>query len=386
MTRSALATKERPAAEAVEPMRLTVNRTELLRALGHASAIVEKRNTIPVLSNVLLEAAGETLRIIATDLNLQIALTVPCRVEAEGATTVNAALIYGIVREFDDGAQVELKLDENRLQVVSGRSRYKLQTISRKDFPVVEPKDALASFALPAADVLGAFGQVAYAQDTDAIVRPHYCGVNVETSGGKAVFVATDGKRIAWSEVEAPAGAEVAQAILPTKLVSALSRLLDGREGDVRLTFEDRKIIADLGTAVLTGKLVDGTYPPWRRVIPQGKGKKMLIGTASFAAAVRRVALIASERTRAVKIELATDKLTVSCASPGQDVAVEEVPCVWGEEPMELGFNSKFLLDTLAASGADELQVDFHQGASPLALFTDPNDASASWLLAPMYV
>ncbi len=357
-----------------------------MRALGHALAIVEKRNTIPVLSNVLLEAAGEALSITATDLNLQIALKVPCNVQQEGATTVSAAMLHSIVRELPDGSQVELRLDDNRLHVLSGRSKFKVQVIPRDQFPELSAKDALANFELPAADLLRAIGQVAVAQDTDTIVRPHYCGVNVEIANGTLTLVATDGKRIAWSMLCAPDEIELASAILPTKLVSALAKLLDGIDGDVHLTFEERRVTIELGDTVLTGKLVEGTYPPWRRILPQGDGKRLIIAAESLEAAVRRVSLIAAERTRAVKLEFAQDKLTASCVSQFNETATEEAPCIWDSGEFAIGFNSRFLLDLLNASQADELQIDFFEGASPLAVFNNPADASAQWLMAPMYV
>lgn len=385
---TAVATKPRAPKAKPEPapgMKLTINRGDFLRALGFASAIVEQRNTIPVLSNVLLEAAGDMLRIVSTDLNLQIALNVPATVEGEGATTVSARLLHGIVREFNDGAQVDLKLDEGRLQVNSGRSRYKLQTIKSDDFPVIVPKDALTSFSLPAIDLLSAFRRVEFAQSSETIVRGYLCGVHLDTVDGELVFAATDGNRLAWSTMPAPEGAELVGAILPTKMISALGKLLDGHDGDVRLTFNERKVIAEIGTTVLTSKLVDGDYPSWRRVIPQSNGERLIVHTDAFAAAVRRAALISNERTRAIKIELSTDKMTVSAHSPEHGVAVEEAPCIWDGDNFAVGFNSRFLLDVLGAAGDGELQAEFHDAATP-ALFTNPADESAHWIVTPMRV
>jgi DNA polymerase-3 subunit beta len=368
-------------------MKLTVNRSEFLRALGHASAIVEQRNTIPVLSSVLLETAGDALRIVATDLNMQVALTVPASIDGEGSTTVSARLLHGIIREFQDGSQVELSLDGDRLHVVSGRSRYKLQTIKRDDFPVVQRGEATAELTLPAKDFVLSLHRVAFAQDTDAIVRPHYCGVNVETVDGEIVFVATDGKRIAWSTLPAPEEVTLSSAILPTKLVSTFNKLLADEEGDVRLTFEDRKVTAEFGSTVLTGKLVDGTYPPWRRILPKGEGKRLVVGADVLEGAVRRAALVASERTRAVKVELTTDKITVSATTLGTGDAVEEAPAVWDDGEFAAGFNSRFLLDVLSVAGDGELHAEFFgEGSNLLALLSNPDDASAKWLLAPMHV
>lgn len=368
-----------------EPMKLTVSRAELLRALGHASAIVERRNTIPVLSNVLLEAGPDWLRIVATDLNLQVALFVPATVEGEGATTVSASLLHGIIRELPEGAQVELKLTEKRLQVISGRSRYNLQTVPETDFPAIKAGEATTAFSLPAKDLLRAIGRIIFCQSAEMIVRPYLCGINLEIADGRLVFAATDGNRLAWSSLVAPEGAELAGAILSTKLVATLVKLLDGRDDDVKLAFDDRKVTIELGDTILIGKLVEGTYPPWRRVIPAAGGKRLLITTEAFEAAVRRSSIIASERTRAVKVELTTDKMTVTATSLEHGVAVEETPCVWDSGDFMIGYNSRHLLDMLSHSGADEIEVEFNDAATP-AIFTNPHDDSAKWILMPMRV
>ena len=369
----------------VAGMKCTLNRGEFLRALSYASAIVERRNTIPVLSNVLLEATSDGLCVTATDLNLQIALSVPAQVEAEGATTVSAQLLTGIIREFADGAQVELSLDDNRLQVISGRSRYKLQTIPRDDFPVVQAKDALASFALPAKELLAAFRRVEFAQATDHIVKSHLCGISIDVVDDELTFAATDGNRLAWSTLPAPDVSALNGVILSSKLVSSLSRLLDGRDGDVRLTFEERRVVAEIDSAILSGKLVEGTFPPWRRIIPKASGQHVDVSIPALEGALRRAALIASDRTSLVKIELSPDKLTVSATSPERGTAVEEVPCALEGDDISFGVNSRFLLDMLGAAGDGDIHVAFSDAASPM-LFSNPADDSARWIVPPMRV
>jgi DNA polymerase-3 subunit beta len=190
---TAVATKERANAKAkAEEMKLTTDRGDLFRALTHAAAIVERRNTIPVLSNVFLEAAGDKLKITSTDLDLQIALTVAATVEGEGSTTVSAQLLHGIVREMADGSQVELSLSGGRLQVRSGRSDYKLQVLGADQFPVIKADNAKSTFTLPAADLLRSLKRVEFAQSTETTTRSYLCGVHVETADGKLVFAATD--------------------------------------------------------------------------------------------------------------------------------------------------------------------------------------------------
>jgi DNA polymerase III beta subunit len=310
-------------------------------------------------------------------------------IESDGAITVPAALLLGIIREFPEGAQVDLALDGGRLQVNSGRSRYKLQTLPGRDFPLFKDGAGGGGFNVPAVDVVRSLARVSFAQDTDTVVRPYLCGVNVETFEGDLTFVGSDGKRIAWCNLPAPDDVALENAILPTKLVSTLSKLLEGQEGDARLAFGERSLTAQFGDTLLKAKLIDGTYPQWRRIIPTGEGKPLLVKRASLTGAVRRASAVAMERTRAIKLELTTDKLTISARSQSFDEAVEEAPCVWSEADFAFGFNSRFLLDLLNATDADELRVDFYPGETmiqSLALFTNPDDDSARWLLAPMAV
>lgn len=387
MTRAATATKPRPPKEAPEPqgMRLTVNRAEFLRALGHATAIVERRNTIPVLSNVLVEAADGKVRLTATDLNMQVAINVPANVEAEGSTTVQAALLHGIVREFDDGSQVELSLGDGRLQVVSGRSRYRLQVLPADQFPVLRADAFLADFALPAKDFAAALRKVGLAQSVELVSRFYLCGVYLHTRDGELCLAATEGNLLAETKLVAPEEVEVAGAILPTKFVDRIGKLLEDHDGDFRLKLEAGKVIADLGDTVLISKLVDGTYPDYRRVIPTNNEKRLQIAAASLAGAVRRASIVGSERLRAVKLSLSLDKLVASCTSNVNGTAAEEAPCVWDSGEFEVGVNARYLQDVLDASGAEEVELHLADPASPM-LFTNPADESSRWVVMPIRV
>lgn len=381
-----VATKERaPAKEKAADMKLTVDRADLLRALTHAVAIVDRMETIPVLANVLIEAAGDILRVTATDLDLQIALAVKANIEAGGSTTVSASILHGIVREMADGAQIELTLQDKRLQVRSGRSDYKLQTVSADDFPVMKLGSAKSTFLLPATDLLRSLRRVEFAQSFETVTRPYLCGVVVETVDGKVVFAATDGNALAFASLDAPAGADVTNAILPTKLVTTLGKLLDGRDEEVRVFFEDRKVIFEFPDAVLTSKLIEGTYPDWRRVVPRDDGRILRIGADTLETAIRRATIVASERTRAVKFELSKDKLVASCSSLEHGSAVEEAPCAWDSGEFQIGFNSRLLLDAIKASGAEDLQFGLIDAAAP-TLITNPADDSAKWIVMPMRI
>ncbi|MGJ0508954.1 MAG: DNA polymerase III subunit beta [Methylocystis sp.] len=382
---TAVATKERANAKAeAEEMKLTIDRGDLFRALTHAAAIVERRNTIPVLSNVLLEAAGDKLKITSTDLDLQIALTVAATIEGEGSTTVSAQLLHGIVREMADGSQVELAMIDGRLEVRSGRSNYKLQVLKADRFPVLPIGNATSTFSLPAADLLRSLRRVEFAQSTEE-TRYYLRGILTEVVDGKLFFVATDGNALGFTTLPAPSGATVENAILPTKLVVTLAKLLDEIDGDVRLFFNDKRATFEIGSTVLTGKLVDGAFPNWRRVLPVVQGNPLRIETDTLESAIRRATIVATERTRSVTIELSKDKLTASCSSAEHGNAVEEAPCAWDGGEFRVGFNATKLLSAIKASGAEQIQLDLIDDATP-PIISNPADDSAKWVVTTMRV
>lgn len=378
MTEAAI--KERPASVG-EPMRLTVERSDLLKALAHAAAIVERKSLIPILSNVLLDAADGVLKLTTTDLNLQLTLTVPAEVKGDGAITVSAALLHSIIREAPDNSQVELKMCEERLSVIAGRSRYMVAVLPKDQFPDIGANKPVVEFPLPAKDLLAAFSRVQFAQSVEAVSRWYLCGVNLDIVDSQVTLAATDGDTLAWSTLQAPEGPVFPDgAILPTKLVATLSKLLDGYDGDVQLAFDDHKVVCNLGNAVVTGKLVDGDYPDWRRVSSLVNAKTLVVDADSFAAALRRVTLIAQERSRIVKIELSNDKLVASCASYESGTAVEELPCLWSDGEFVIGFHGSRLLNMLNAAGHGEFHILLVDPTTP-ALFTNPTDESSHWMI-----
>lgn len=368
-----------------ENMKVIVERAALLRAMSHAASVVERRNTIPILANVLLKAEGDSLRLTATDLNIQFTQSIAAQVAAEGAVTVDVQLLHSIAREVADGSQITLEVGESRLNVTAGRSRFKLNTLAASDFPVIAQPAGSARFRLLPAQLRGMLAKVAFAQ-SDEIARPYLNGIRLETLNGELVAAATNGNVLAMAATPAPEGAsEAPDVILSSKFVAELRKLLDGIDREVEVELDSQRALVRVGEAELSGKLVDGTYPDFRRVIPAQNDKKLEIHTDAFASAVKRSALVAMDKTRAVKLELSRDKLTVSSASPEFGLGSEEAPAVYEADELAVGFQSRFLLDTFAAIGAPEIRVDFADAGAP-TLFTNPADDSARWVVMPCRV
>jgi DNA polymerase-3 subunit beta len=364
-------------------MKATIERATLLKGLSHVQSVVERRNTIPILSNVLIDAGESSIRLMATDLDLQIDETIAAAIDQPGAITVSAHTLFDIARKLPDGSQVQLSAAEGRLTVVAGRARFSLATLPRDDFPVIAEGELPTQFELPATTLKAIIDKTRFAISTEE-TRYYLNGIflHVADDNGKPVLkaAATDGHRLARMTVDQPQGAEkMPDVIVPRKCVAELRKLLDEVDGSVGVSLSGSKIRFDLGQAILTSKLIDGTFPDYSRVIPTANDPK------SFMAGVDRVSTIATEKTRAVKMALDRDKITLSVTSPENGAAAEEVPGDYTALPFEIGFNSRYLLDILAQIDSDLCEVHLSDAAAPTLI--RENDASpALYVLMPMRV
>ncbi len=370
-------------------MKATIERATLLKSLGHVQSVVERRNTIPILSNVMIEAhADGTIRLMATDLDLQINESVEAQVETPGATTVSAHTLFDIARKLPEGSQVSLAAADGKMAVNAGRARFNLSTLPRDDFPVIAEGELPTKFELPATTLKEIIDKTRFAISTEE-TRYYLNGIFWHvTDDAQPVLkaAATDGHRLARVTVARPDGAAgMPDIIIPRKCIAELRKLLDEIDGSVEISLSASKIRFGLGTAVLTSKLIDGTFPDYSRVIPTGNDKILRIDPKSFMEGVDRVSTIASEKTRAVKMALETDKITLSVSSPENGTAAEEVSGDYKSEGFEIGFNARYLMDILAQVEGDTIEVHLADAAAP-TLLRESDKASALYVLMPMRV
>ena len=373
-------------------MKAVIERATLLKSLGHVQSVVERRNTIPILSNVLIEAAADgNILLMATDLDLQINETVQAQVETAGAVTVPAHTLFDIARKLPEGSQVSLAASDGKMKIVAARSTFNLSTLPRDDFPVIAEGDLPTQFALKAATLRQIIDKTRFAISTEE-TRYYLNGIffHVAEDNGLPVMkaAATDGHRLARVTVERPEGAEtMPDIIIPRKCVGELRKLLDEVDGDteIAISLSATKIRFTIGSAVLTSKLIDGTFPDYSRVIPTGNDKILRIDPKSLMEGVDRVATIASEKTRAVKMALGHDKITLSVTSPENGTASEEVPGNYTSDSFEIGFNAKYLMDILGQVEGDTIEVHLADAAAP-TLLRENDKSSALYVLMPMRV
>ena len=374
-------------------MKATIERAKLLRCLSHVQSVVERRNTIPILSNVLIEAAESgTVRVMATDLDLQVVESLDAAsVESAGAITVSAHLLFDIARKLPDGTQVSLETADNRMVVKAGRSRFQLPTLPRDDFPMIAEGDLPTSFEVAAKQLAELIDRTRFAISTEE-TRYYLNGIFLHVADDDRPVLkaaATDGHRLARFTIERPAGAEgMPDVIVPRKAVAELRKLLEEADGNVVVDLSASKIRFTLGGSggvVLTSKLIDGTFPDYSRVIPTGNDKLLKVDPKSLFAGVDRVATIATEKTRAVKMGLDNDKVTLSVTSPDNGNAAEEVPAEYSAESLEIGFNANYLKDILGQIESDTVELHLADAGAP-TLIRENDKSPALYVLMPMRV
>ena len=370
-------------------MKATIERATLLKGLSHVQSVVERRNTIPILSNVLIEASADGgLRLMATDLDLQINERIVATVDQPGSTTVSAHTLFDIARKLPDGSQVQLSAAEGRMAIVAGRARFSLGTLPREDFPVIAEGELPTQFELPAVSLKQVIDKTRFAISTEE-TRYYLNGIFLHVSKDAVPVLkaaATDGHRLARVTLPLPEGAEaMPDVIVPRKCVAELRKLLDEVDGSVGVSLSGTKIRFDLGQAVLTSKLIDGTFPDYSRVIPTGNDKILKLDPRGFEDGVDRVSTIATEKTRAVKMALDRDRITLSVTSPENGTAAEEVPGDYASAPFEIGFNSRYLLDILSQIEGNVVEVHLADAAAP-TLIRENDQAAALYVLMPMRV
>jgi DNA polymerase-3 subunit beta len=372
-------------------MRLEIERGELLKALSHVTSVVERRTTIPILSNVMLKASGDALMFKATDLEREVSESVAAKVSTPGTLTVPAHVLHDIVRKLPEGAEIEMKRDgdKERLTITSGHSRFSLQTLSAEDFPDLAVGEIGHEFTIEAGDLKRLIDKTRFAISTEE-TRYYLNGIYlhaVENGKVKALrAVATDGHRLAQVDHELPEGAAgMPGVIVPRKTVVELQKLLEGDAGVISIGVSDTKIRFEFGGVVLTSKLIDGTFPDYGRVIPADNDKILQVDGKRFAEAVDRVSTISTEKSRAVKLNLDDGRLTLSVTNPDSGSATEELSVSYGSSPIEIGFNARYLLDITSQLDGAEATFALADSGSP-TLVRDADDDKAIYVLMPMRV
>ena len=372
-------------------MKISIERAALLKAVNQAQSVVERRNTIPILANVLIEAEGNTVSFRATDLDIEVVDKTDAMVERAGATTVSAVMLHEIVRKLPDGSQVQLVEDnaKGRLEVKAGRSNFSLATLPREDFPIMASSEYDCNFSTPAPVMRRLFDKSKFAisnEETRYYLNGVYMHVADGEDGQVLRCVATDGHRLARIDAKLPENAgSMPGVIVPRKTVNELRKLLDDDDVTIAISVSETKVRFATPGITLTSKVIDGTFPDYTRVIPYGNTRKLEVDASDFAKAVDRVATVSSERSRAVKLSLDEDRLILSVNAPDSGAAEEELAVSYSDERLEIGFNAKYLLEIASQVDRENAVFLFNSSGDP-TMMREGNDTSAVYVVMPMRV
>ena len=376
-------------------MKFTIERAALIKALGHVQSVVERRNTIPILSNVLLSADRNGVSFAATDLDMEIVDFADAQVDTPGQITAPAHTLYEIVRKLPEGAEVELRYtgDDPRLQISAGRSKFNLPVLPAGDFPVMSSDGLSQRINLDTGDLIRLIDKTRFAistEETRYYLNGLYLHAVVEDGQAKLRAVGTDGRRLALAEMPAPEGFSGAPGvIIPRKTINEARRLMDDAGETVTMGVSAQKVRFGFDHAAMTSKVIDGSFPPYERVIPRENKRVMTLDNALFAAAVDRVATISTEQSRAVKLSIESGRMTLTVRNMDAGQAVEELEVDYDGEPFEIGFNARYVLDVTAQIGGETAEFRFaeHAGGATVldpTLVLDPTDAGVQYVLMPL--
>lgn len=373
-------------------MKILTEHRPLLRAVTHAQGVVERRNTLPVLANVLIDARDGTLRIAATDTDIEIIETVPdAQITTPGAAMADARMFYEIVRKSPDGSQIEIEHDgkNDNLTIKIGRSRFQLRSINSEGFPAMSDDELPHRFVIGAEELRRLINKTRFIipnEETRHYINGMYIHRKEIDGVEKMRAAVTDGHRLACISLTLPSGAEkIPGVIIPRKTINELQKLLEGAEEDVTCWFSENKCRFELEGVVMTSKLIDGTFPDYERVIPTDNDRSLSVNGKAFSEAVDRVSTITSEKSRAVKLALESNLLRVSASNLDGEDAQEDVVANYSSEEMEIGFNGNYLLEISNACDGEDSAFSLKDAGSP-AIIRDSEDEELLYILMPMRI
>lgn len=374
--------------DSISLLHLSVEKSSLQKALAHCQGVVERRNTVPILSHVLLRADQNGLKVAATDLELSLTETIPAQIYTEGETTVPAHLLFDIVRKLPEGAAIELQMDESghSLKLHSAKSSYNFSCLPAADFPAMTEETLPCSFAMPSAQLINLIDRTRFSMSTEE-TRYYLNGIFFhQTADGFLRAVTTDGLRLAQAQTSLPEGAvNMPQVIVSRKTIQEIRKLADESEEDLAISLSEQQIRFEVGSSVLVSRLIEGKFPDYEKVIPYGNSQLLEVDVKAFADAVDRVSLMSTDKLRPIKLRVDNQTMSISAHSTEMGSANEELEVNYTGTSISFGFNARFILDVAAQIANPILQ--FLIGESNQAIILrDAADMSALYVLMPMRV
>ena len=374
-------------------MKFSIDRSALLMALQHVHSVVERRNTIPILSNVLIEAKEDGVYLTATDMDIAVIEKVDMEkleIIQLGTITTSAQMLYDIVRKLPENIKVELLSEKNdRLGIKASSSSFALNCLPSEDFPSISEEDFKHSFDIDAIDLIRLIDKTSFSMSSEE-TRYYLNGIYLhsikEGEINKLRTVATDGHRLSRVDMSLPDGADgIPGVIIPRKTIMEIRKLLEDHTGNISLSLSDTKIRLSFNNVILTSKLLDGTFPDYSRVIPEQNEKLVTISNQLISEAVDRVSTVSTDKTRAIKININKATLIISATNPDKGSASENIDIDYDGDEVEIGFNSKYVLDVARQIKGNDIIIKLSDAVSPTLVY-DKDDKEVLFVLMPMRV
>jgi DNA polymerase-3 subunit beta len=366
-------------------MKVTLSRASLLQAIQRCQSIVEKRHTIPILANVLLQAKDDILQITATDLEVGIRSQATANIQASGAVTVSARKLFDIIKELDPDQDVSLESGDAFVSIRSGRSRFRLSSLSATEFPSISEEENCALLNLSASILADMIAATGFAMSNDE-TRKYLTGTLFEIDAEQNLrLVTTDGHRLALSEVRLQQDTQVSQCIVPRKAVLEIRKLCEESENQIELYLGERQIRLVAGSNILTSKLIDARFPVYQDVIPSGNPGHVVMSRSEFDQVLRRSMIVANEFTHDVRLIFSSDGLDISAHNTEQEEAEEHIAAEYSGQEIAIGFNGRYLRDALGAIRSSSVHLEIKDELSPVLLYTDDNQ-QARYVIMPMRI
>jgi len=364
-------------------MKTTIKREDLLGPLQQVIGAVERRQTLPILGNILLKSTGGDITVSATDLEIEMVANVTSGESDDFQTTIPARKLLDICKALPDSSQINFNIEETRVSLTSARSRFTLSTLPARDFPGLDDIEVQHSFEIPQNKFKGLLEKTSFAM-AQQDVRYYLNGILMEITAGSVKLVATDGHRLALSELALESGvSEDMQIIIPRKAVLELSRLLDSVDSPAKCEMSKNHLRVETGSLVFTTKLIDGKFPEYQRVIPVDGNKIMQVDRETLKHSMSRIAILSNEKYRGIRLTLSSGNLSIQANNPDQEEAEEELQVEYDESNMEIGFNVTYLIDVLNVLGSEKVQIKLKDSNSS-AIMSDSADESSLYVVMPM--
>ena len=367
-------------------MNIKIDRDEFLKPLSSVSGIVERRHTLPILTNLLLEARGDSLTLTATDLEMQVSLSSAAAPQGEISTTVSARKMLDICRSLPEKSQITLEINDSRMLVKTGRSRFTLQTLPAADYPLMAKAggDTSLLLKLPQIVLKKLLRQVEFAMAQQDI-RYYLNGLLLEVNGNRLNVVGTDGHRLSFTSVELDQSYDKQELILPRKTVLELIKLLDDNDEEVAIEVSSNQVNFNFNDIRLISKVIDGKFPDYTRVIPVGYTNSFAIDRQTLLLAMQRASILSNEKYRGIRMVLGKSSLRLISSNTEQEEAEEELEIDYEGLALDIGFNVTYMIDVLNNVNANQVTYSFAD-ANSSCLVTVPGDEDYKYVVMPMRI